>query len=339
MIAAFWIGLEGHLLAFLFRCIVRYRSMPKVSVIIPTYNCAHHLEQAIESAINQTYRDLEIIVIDDGSTDNTSQVVRKYETTIRYIWQENCGVSAARNHAIKSSAGELIAFLDADDWWEPTKLAEQVSLIAKDPELCLIYSDLDVSYDDGSVVHSFLSSRPLAAGGYVFDQLLESGFIIPSTVLLRRDCLEQVGMFDESMRSHEDLELWLRLCRIWKVALVRKALTHRRQGTANLTSNTSLRTEYGIKFLLKTLSMPNITTTQRLTMVRQLGKAYFSRGYYYFTEGEMEKCREALRQSLYCSAWNPKAWTYYAASFCPGTLIGFIRRYKRILFSRKLPTK
>ena len=313
--------------------------MPKVSVIIPTYNCAHYLEQAIESAMNQTYRDLEIIVLDDGSTDDTTQVVRKYEASIRYIRQDNRGLPAARNHAIESSSGELIALLDADDWWEPTKLAEQVSILVEDPELCLVYSDLEVVFDDGSIIPSFLSSRPLAASGYVFDQLLQSGFIIPSTVLLRRIYLEQAGMFDESMRSHEDIDLWLRMCQRWRVAFVRKPLTHRRQGSANMTSNASLRTEYGIKVLLKTLSMPNITTTQRLTIVRQLGRVYFSRGYYYFTQGEMGKCREALRQSLHCSAWNPKAWTYYTASFFPRTLIGFIRRSKRILRSTQIVPK
>ncbi len=254
--------------------------MPKVSVVIPTYNCAHYLEQAIESVMNQTYRDLEIIVLDDGSTDDTSQVVRKYEGSINYIRQENRGLPAARNSAIKASSGEFIALLDADDWWEPAKLAEQVPILDKDPELCLVYSDLEVVYDDGSITPSFLASRPIAASGYVFDQLLQSSFILPSTVLLRRSCLEQVGMFDESMSSHEDIDLWLRLCQRWNVALVRKPLTHRRQGTANMSSNESLRTEYGIKLLVKALSLPEISKSQRATLVQQLGKAYFSRGYF-----------------------------------------------------------
>lgn len=313
--------------------------MPKVSVIIPTYNCAHYLEQAIESAMNQTYRDLEIIVLDDGSTDDTAQVVRKYEANIRYIRQDNRGLPAARNHAIESSSGELIALLDADDWWEPTKLAEQVSILVEDPELCLVYSDLEVVFDDGSIIPSFLSSRPLAASGYVFDKLLQSGFILPSTVLLRRSYLEQVGMFDESMRSHEDIDLWLRMCQRWRVALVRKSLTHRRQGTANMTSNDDLRTEYGIKLRMKALSLPNITTNQRHTIVQQLGGAYFARGYYHFVQGQMRECRNSLEKSLRCHGWNRRAWTYYAASFFPRPLIGFISRSKRMLRSTQAVPK
>jgi glycosyltransferase involved in cell wall biosynthesis len=305
--------------------------MPKVSVIIPTYNCAHYLEQAIESAMNQTYDDLEIIVIDDGSTDDTSQVVRKYEASIKYIRQENRGLPAARNHAIKSSLGELIALLDADDWWEPSKLAEQVPILVEDTELCLVYSDLEVVYDDGSITPSFLSSRPLAASGYVFDQLLQSGFILPSTVLLRRTCLEEVGMFDEAMRSHEDIDLWLRMCQRWKVTLVRKPLTHRRQGTANMTSNDNLRTEYGIKLFVKALTLPNITKNQHHAIVRQLGNAYFSRAYFFFTKGQMQDCRSSLKQSLRCWRWNRRAWTYYVGSFFPKPLVGFISTCKRIL--------
>jgi hypothetical protein len=225
----------------------------------------------------------------------------------------------------------LIALLDADDWWEPTKLAEQVPILVEDPELCLAYSDLEVVYDDGSIISSFLSSRPLAASGYVFDQLLQSGFILPSTVLLRRTCLEQVGMFDESMRSHEDIDLWLRMCQRWKVALVRKPLTHRRQGTANMTSNDNLRTEYGIKLFVKALSLPNITEGQRLTIVRQLGNVYFSRAYFFFTTNRMQDCRNSLKQSLRCRRWNGKAWIYYVASFFPKSLIDFISICKRTL--------
>jgi glycosyltransferase involved in cell wall biosynthesis len=299
--------------------------MPKVSVVIPTYNCAHYLEQAIESVMNQTYHDLEIIVLDDGSTDDTAQAVQKYGANINYIRQENRGLPSARNSAIKASSGEFIALLDADDWWEPAKLSEQVPILDEDPELCLVYSDLEVVYDDGSVIPSFLSSRPIATSGYVFDQLLQSSFILPSTVILRRSCLDKVGMFDESMRSHEDIDLWLRLCQRWNVALVRKPLTHRRQGTANMSSNEGLRTEYGIKLLVKALSLPNISKSQQATLIQQLGKAYFSRGYFYFTKNQMEECRNCLRQSLSCQRWNRSAWIYYAASFIPTSLLDIIR--------------
>jgi glycosyltransferase involved in cell wall biosynthesis len=305
--------------------------MPKVSVIIPTYNCAHYLEQAIESAMNQTYRDVEIIVLDDGSTDNTSEVVRKYGNNIRYIRQANAGLPAARNRAIESSAGEFLAFLDSDDWWELSKLAKQVPLLEDDPQVGLVYTDLRVVHDDGEIIPSFLASRPLATSGYVFDRLLESGFILPSTVLLRRSCLDQVGMFDESMRSHEDIELWLRVCQSWKVALINEPLTHRRQGDANMTSNDNLKTEYSVKLFEKALRLPSLTTEQRTLMTKKLAGAYFARGWYHFSNGRMTECRKSFRQSFGGRKSNPKAWVWYGVSFLPHPLIDFIGNGKRTL--------
>ena len=305
--------------------------MPKVSVIIPTYNCAHYLGQAIESVIGQTFRDFDIIVLDDGSMDNTSEVAGKYGSAIRYIRQANGGLPAARNRAIEASTGEFVALLDSDDWWEPTKLAEQVPLLEDDPDAGLSYTDLRVVYDDGTVLPSFLLSRPLATSGYVFDRLLLSGFILPSTVLMRRTCFEQSGMFDESMRSHEDIDLWLRICRKWKAVLVPKALTHRRQGLSNMTANHDLRTRYDIRLFEKALALPGLSTGQRATINQRLGEAYFSRGQFLFANARMDECRAALRQGLQYKRPNLKALGYYAGSFLPLTWIDHLRSSKRSL--------
>ena len=115
--------------------------MPKVSVIIPTYNCAHYLGQAIESVIGQTFRDFEIIVLDDGSTDNTSEIAGKYGNAIRYIRQANGGLPAARNRAIEASTGEFVALLDSDDWWAPTKLRRQLDFMAWHPEYVIAQTE------------------------------------------------------------------------------------------------------------------------------------------------------------------------------------------------------
>ena len=222
-----------------------------------------------------------------------------------------------------------MALLDADDWWEPTKLAEQVPLLEADPEAGLAYTDLRVVYDDGTVIPSFLSSRPLAASGYVFDRLLLSGFILPSTVLMRRTCFEQAGRFDESMRSHEDVDLWLRICQKWKVVLVPDALTHRRQGAANMTSDSDLRTRYGVIFFEKALKLPDLTAGQRDSIVRRLAEAYFLRGSFLFANGKMKECRQALRLSLQSKGSSLRTWAYYAGSFLPAALIDYLRNGKR----------
>jgi glycosyltransferase involved in cell wall biosynthesis len=305
--------------------------MPKVSVIIPTYNCAHYLGQAIESVIGQTFRDFEIIVLDDGSTDNTSEIADKYGKAIRYIRQTNGGLPAARNRAIEASTGEFVALLDSDDWWEPNKLEEQVPLIEADPEVGISFTDLRVVYDDGTVLPSFLLSRPLASSGYVFDRLLLSGFILPSTVLMRRSCFEQSGRFDESMRSHEDIDLWLRICRKWKAVLVPKPLTHRRQGLSNMTANHDLRTRYDIRLFEKALALPDLTAAQLAAIKKRLGQAHFSRGQFLFANSRMDECRAILRQGLHYKKPSLTALGYYMGSYLPTTLIEHLRNGKRSL--------
>jgi hypothetical protein len=146
---------------------------------------------------------------------------------------------------------------------------------------------------------------------------------------LRRACVDQVGMFDESMRSHEDIELWLRICQKWKVALVDKPLTHRRQGAANMTSNDNLRTEYGVKVFEKALQLPDLTTAQHDTMIGKLADVSFQRGTFHFAKGQMQECRKSLRQSLGCRKSNPKAWIYYAASFVPPPVMDLLGKKKK----------
>ena len=303
--------------------------MPRVSVVIPTYNCAHYVGQAIESALAQTYADRDVIVVDDGSRDDTAEVVKAYGSRVTYVRQENRGLPAARNHAIRMSGSELIALLDADDWWEPTKLEEQVALLDGDHEVALVYTDVRVIYDDGAVVPSFLASRPLAGDGYVFEALIESGFILPSTVLLRRWCVEEVGLFDETMRSHEDIELWLRLCHRWKVAGVREPLVNRRQGAQNMTANPALRAEYGVKTYKKALRIAGLTEAERAALQGRLRQAHFELAYYLFEIGEGRLCREHLRQSLVRRRWDARARKYYLLSLLPRGAVSWARRSLR----------
>jgi hypothetical protein len=131
------------------------------------------------------------------------------------------------------------------------------------------------------------------------------------------------------MRSHEDVDLWLRICQKWKVVLVPDALTHRRQGAANMTSDSDLRTRYGVIFFEKALKLPDLTENQRDTIVQRLAEAYFLRGSYLFAKGKMQECRQVLRLSLQNKGSRPKTWAYYAGSFLPASLIGYLRDGKR----------
>ncbi len=303
--------------------------MPRVSVVIPTYNCAHYLAQAVDSALAQTYTDREVIVVDDGSTDATAEVAGRFGSEITYIRQPNRGLPAARNRAITASTGDLIALLDSDDWWEPEKLARQVERLDRDPETALVYTDLRVIYDNGAVLPSFLASRPLAGDGYVFTRLTESSFILPSTVLFRRSCLDEVGLFDESMRSHEDLELWLRLSRRFPVALIPEPLTNRRQGTQNMTADAGLRTEYGVTVCERALGIPGLSPAEREAVERKLGREHGERAYYLLGEGRGRECRASLAAARQHGIGGRRIWRMWLLSLVPSGLLAWGRRALR----------
>lgn len=182
----------------------------RVSVIIPTFNCDRYLTQAIDSVLAQTYRDYEIIVIDDGSTDNTRQVLQPYLSRIEYIYQENQGVSVARNRGIESARGEIIAFLDADDLFLPDKLASQVAIFDKSPEVGIVHSGWRRVNQEGDTIkdeepwhnipkldlEAWLRWKPIGTMG---------------TLMFRRRWLLEAGGFQRGLGHAEDVDLLLRL--------------------------------------------------------------------------------------------------------------------------------
>lgn len=190
--------------------------MPRVSVIIPTYNRKEYVQEAIDSVLAQTYTDYEIIVIDDGSSDATGEALRaRYGDRIHYIWQENQGESAARNYGIGISQGEYVALLDSDDLWLPDKLAKQTDVLDRNPDKVLVFT---ASWKIDATGQR-LESLPLCSNVDESQLTLESlclknamGSAV-STVLIRRNTLELVGRFDPTIRYGEDWDLWLKLRR------------------------------------------------------------------------------------------------------------------------------
>jgi glycosyltransferase involved in cell wall biosynthesis len=210
--------------------------MPLVSVVIPTYNRAELLPQAIHSVLGQTYENLECIVVDDASTDNTAQVVRQFaDDRLIYLRHEtNRRASAARNTGIAHAQGDLIAFLDDDDEWLPAKLEKQVPLIQSlSPDFGLVYCWMDYHDAAGTLV---IEHHP-SFRGYVFPRVLGKQRIggCP-TLLARREVVEQLGGFDEAMTYGDDVEFTWRVCRDYKVDVVPEVLVvvHTGHGHAQL---------------------------------------------------------------------------------------------------------
>jgi glycosyltransferase involved in cell wall biosynthesis len=301
---------------------------PRVSVIIPAYNSAAKVKGAIKSALAQTYKDFEIVVIDDGSTDETESVVRSFGDRVLYFKQENQGAGAARNAGIKRSSGEFIAFLDSDDLWSPEKLDEQIPLLERDPELGLVYSDWAVVSEDKVVEESYLKTVP-SASGYVFDQLVRWGFILTSGVVVRRACLNDVGDFDNSLSIAQDYDLWLRICYRWKVALVNKPLVTKRSWDGSLSSNLAKTAVERIALYKKTLgTLTDMPQHSRRLIERQLALNYWDVGYHYFDQFLFQEARKQFLSSLRHNWMNAKTLGYLVASCLPRRLAKAVRGIK-----------
>ncbi|MCS6288427.1 MAG: glycosyltransferase [Nitrospira sp.] len=185
--------------------------MPRVSVVIPTYNCAKFLGRTIDSALKQTYRDFEIIVVDDGSTDGTQALVAAYKESVRYVYQSNQGASAARNAALSRASGEFIAYLDADDLWLPDKLARQVEFLDAHSTCGFVHTEVSVIDEQDTVLHACFNQdtkRPIPQGQCVRDLLLRS-HIQTLTVLERRTAFDDAGKFDLRLPVAQDYLHWI----------------------------------------------------------------------------------------------------------------------------------
>ena len=202
--------------------------MPRVSVVIPTFNREGFVRIAIDSVLKQTYRDLEVIVCDDGSTDNTVEVVKSIqavaELPIRLeVLPVNLGVSAARNKAISLAHGELIGFLDSDDSWLPQKLEKQVNFLDRNPDFVGVGCRGEFIAENRGLDRVYSPNLELNQSSEIFQMLYEP-YINSSSVLVKKDALELAGLFDMALRTSEDRDLWWRLPRLGRIGFLNEVL-------------------------------------------------------------------------------------------------------------------
>lgn len=199
--------------------------MAKVSILTAAYNHFRFVRQSIESGLAQTYRDIEHVVVDDGSTDGTEDVARSFDNRIVYIRQENRGAHAALNRAIKASSGEHVALLDSDDIWLPHKLERQMNTFEQFPDAGFVYS---LAYLIGPNGEPLRNGEPIGTAisdpQRAFEELVLGNCIPAGTVVARRTCIEKVGLFDESLKASSDWDLWLRIAAKWPVVCVAEPL-------------------------------------------------------------------------------------------------------------------
>jgi len=191
--------------------------MFRISVIIPTFNRAHSLPRALHSVLNQTLPPEELIVVDDGSNDNTEALIRETFPQVRYIRQVQQGVSAARNRGIEMAQGDWIALLDSDDEWLPSKLEHQVQLLKKNPEYKVCHTE-EIWIRNGVRVNQMNKHKKV--GGWIYQQCLPLCAMSPSSIVLHKSLLEDVGNFKEELPACEDYDLWLRICARYPVLYI-----------------------------------------------------------------------------------------------------------------------
>lgn len=242
--------------------------MPLVSVIIPTYNRRDFLKEAIRSVLEQSFRDFELIVVDDGSKDGTHEMIqREFSGLLTYLYQENQGVSRARNRGLQVAQGEFVAFLDSDDLWLPRKLERQVAFMQSNPDAQICYTD-EIWIRRGVRVNP--KKKHAKYSGWIYPRCLPLCIISPSSALMRRELLEQVGGFDEEMPVCEDYDLWLRISARYPVHFLPEKLIVKRGGHQDQLSRRWGNDIWRVKALLKMLGDPSLRPDWRRLTIEEL---------------------------------------------------------------------
>lgn len=314
---------------------------PTVSVVIPTYNRARFLPGAIASIRQQSVPCAEIVVVDDGSTDDTAAVLASLGEGIRHIRQANAGPAAARNRGIREARGEFVAFLDTDDRWLPEKIARQLQVMASHPAVALVSADMAIEDEHGArMVDSNFAKRGLRAFFEQLDgapvpeaprRLLQLNFINTSTVLARREVLLELDCFDTRLRYGEDLELWLRIAARHPIACVPSVQEIRVEHSSNVTKSIEpmLRGYVDMARAIREWARDALPGWG-VDPDRYVATALADLGYWYFSEGRHADARRTFALSL-GEAASLRAALYGAAAWLPGPLLQALQRLKGTL--------
>lgn len=271
---------------------------PRVSVVIPAYNAADTLGDALDSVFDQTFTDHEVIVVDDGSTDSTRDVLRARGERIRVLTKANEGrPSTTRNLGARAARGEYLAFLDADDRWRPEKLARQVAVLDRNPAVGLVYSGTAITDNEGRIVRT---THPSPGGrGRIYPLLCVRNIMVGSSAMARRQAVAEAGWFDESLTSIENWDLWIRIARRWEIDFVDEPLTLYRVHTGNRSANVELRRRNIFRVLDK-----HHDAGDRSPEARKLRREAYFNAYYtvlgmgYFDRLEMGAAAKALTRAF-----------------------------------------
>jgi len=296
---------------------------PLVSVVIPTYNYGHLLAAAVDSALAQTYPAVEVVVVDDGSTDDTPSRLAGYGDRIRVIRQENQGLSAARNTGIRAARGEYVALLDSDDAFHPRKLERQMAAFAARPDLQLVGTAI---FSDEPPAWAAVPDGPPRVVVPTLDDLVTRTRFAPSSAVIRKSCLNAVGLFDTELRSVEDRDMWIRIGVGHAVGVIEEPLTWYRQTPGSMSRHPERMETNERKVLDKAFALPALRGRWLLRQ-KSFALSDLSAAYTYHDAGRNGTALKRIAQSV---LWWPLPFArsdVKAFLARPRFAVGILRRW------------
>jgi len=306
--------------------------MPKVSVILPCYNGARWVDGAIGSILAQTYKNFELLIIDDGSADASMVTIAPFicDKRIRYVYQDNIGFSGAINRGLRESSGELVGFIGQDDLWMPNKLEVQVKYFDEHKNVDLVHSNCYFIDSGGRIIRvrdikipSFCSRKKL------IEHLFIKNFVGFETVLVKRDCFDEVGFLDERMTGFSDHDVWLRIAGSFNISgyidlrLVKKRL-HKSQ-----LSNSARYDVLKDEFLLVKKAIDRYPFLKKAKRKR-LASLYYTWGITLLQKGNTEEAKQKLLKAIRCQPWKLKATAAYIAPSLYALLLNHYQRFAQV---------
>ena len=276
--------------------------MPKVSVIIATYNRAHYIKEAVDSVLAQTFKDYEIVIVDDGSTDATKQVLQEYGDKIRYFYQDNQGQAKALSHAVREAKGEYLAFIDDDDMWLPEKLAIQMQVFTTNGDIGLVASSMYLTDKNGNITSTWGKPADVKEN---FESLFEENIIGFPSVVVRKDLVNRVGGFDETLITTQDYDLWLRLSKICQFKCIDIPLIKWRIHGSNKHQNKVQKLKDRLYIFLKPENMAHLGYIKRRI---RISKIYYTHAEYFQNMGLYDLASKTYFKS---AVINPFIGRYY----------------------------
>jgi Glycosyl transferase family 2 len=310
--------------------------MPEVSVIISVYNGEKYLKEALESVFAQTFRDFELIVVNDGSTDGTEECLSAYREHIVYIRQVNRGLAASRGVGLQEAKGSLVAFLDADDIWLPEKLERQVDFARRHPEYGIVTTDALCFMEERIIVRSLKESYKPSSGN-ILEKLLFGNWIPPSAALIRRECFQKVTTFDVPPPGYgEDWLMWMQIAAYYPIHFIDEVLVRRRLHPESMSSHGG---EVQFRCLFRNLEILRQRMPQFFASGQLIEEAAFrlciNRGLNDLRAIEIARAREKLKRALDYRPHSLKALLLLGVSYCPPWALGLVKKLRKTFLRTK----